>query len=502
VRIPDLLRRNALAAPDRIAWQYRGIGDWHSLSRSQALSSVESVADVLRRRFPAGARIAIDLPNRIEWVIADLAIQMADAVVVAIQSGLPSTLKYRQLAHAQVSALWTAASPRLTDAFAEVPTLREIYPLGYRSSPDAFAGGIVGTSLPREDSAACDPSVATIVYTSGTTGSPKGAILSHAALIHNARTTQSALPFADDGVVLNWLPLSHIYARNSDLLQCLVSGTTLAFAESPPSAVRDIAAIRPTNMHGVPRFYESILRDYGGDRLREVFGDRIDWIKAGGATLPANIARDYHNVGMLLLQGYGATEAAPVIASSTRTAQRPGTVGRVLPGTEWTIDPTTRELSIRSESLFSGYWRDPERTAGVLVDGWLKTGDLAEVSEDGFLTIRGRACETIVLSTGKKLQPEAIESLLADIAGLEDAFVCGTGKPWPVALLWAADDRERIEAEVRARCAGLPTWEQIRRIAWFDGPPSALDGERTASGKWRRENVQSRYRQRIDRLYE
>lgn len=456
MRIPDFLRRNARHSPDTVAYRFRDSVGWQSLTWARVLSRVESLAADLRRKHPPGSRIPLAMPNGIDWILTDLAIMDAGMVTVAIQTGLPPSILEQQLAHARVGC-------------------RPV----------------------------CDADLATIVYTSGTTGSPKGVMLSHDALISNAVVTQSVLPFAEGGTVLNWLPLSHIYARNSDMLQCLVSATTLALARSPATVREDLLAVRPTNVHGVPRFYESMLRDCGGE-LAQAFGGRIDWIKAGGASLPASVARAYRDAGILLLQGYGMTEAAPVIASSTRTAHRPGTVGRFLPGTEYRVDPDTRELSVRSPSLFHGYWRDPQRTAEVLRDGWLSTGDRAEIADDGSVTILGRLGSTIVLSSGKKLQPEAVEALLSDIPGLEAAIVVGTGKPWPSALLWTSDPHEkpRIEAEVRSRCAGLPKWEQVRRVGWFEEAPSVAGGEWTASGKWRRENAMSRHRQRIDRLYE
>jgi long-chain acyl-CoA synthetase len=503
---------------DRTAIRFKSSGRWQAVSWSQLLAEVEACARaLLASGVEPGQHIGILSENRVEWLIADLAILSIGAVMVPIHAALPAATVVEQLAHAEVS--WLFAS---TEQFANVEGmtgLREIVVFGPPHPPAPFPtegrGGAhvwkrwmdrqtppniedVFSSCGRGGRGVRGDQLATILYTSGTTTAPKGVMLTHGNLLSNALATLSVLPFAPGGTVFNWLPFSHVYAHTSDLLMSILSGTTLALAESPDTAAEDLQTIRPTNMHGVPRFYERLLNS----QLKDTFGPNVDWLKAGGAPLPPRIAEAYADAGLTLLQGYGMTECAPVIATSRKGDHRPGTVGRPIPGIETRI-ADDGELLVRGPNTTAGYWKDPAATTDLLRHGWLHTGDLARFESDGHLVILGRKTDQIVLSTGKKVEPAPIEAVLNADPSIEQAVVCGNGKPYLAALITSrhGTSAEELTQRVELALAGLAPWEKVKRFALLPRPLSMAEGELTVSLKLRRAVVLERYRELIEGIY-
>jgi long-chain acyl-CoA synthetase len=504
----------------RTAVRFKRGGTWQALSWSQFLAQVEACAAVLLASgVEPGEHVGIISENRVEWLIADLAILTIGAVTVPVHAALPAATVVEQLAHAEVT--WLSVSEGQLAKVAGMTGFRGIVLFnaerGTRNAEHRLVGTVQGSAsfmqaagspsfrVPRSAFRVSLNSLATILYTSGTTTAPKGVMLTHGNLLSNALATLSVLPFASGGSVFNWLPLSHVYARTCDFFMSILSGTTLALAESPDTAAEDLRTVRPTNMHGVPRFYEKLWSAERGTRnaeLTDIFGPNVDWLKAGGAPLPPVVAEAYNAAGLTLLQGYGMTECAPVIATTRKGDHRPGTVGRPIPGIQTRL-ADDGELLVRGPNTSPGYWKDPAATADLLHDGWLHTGDLARFESDGHLVILGRKTDQIVLSTGKKVEPAPIEALLNADPFIEQAVVCGDGKPYLTALIVPRDGASANELADRVEVAlgGLAPWEKVKRFALLPRPLSVAQGELTVSLKLRRAVVLERYRVLIEGIY-
>ena len=373
--------------------------------------------------------------------------------------------------------------------------------------------------------------LATIIYTSGTTGNPKGVMLTHGNLLSNARAFTQMSLLAPDAVFFNWLPFSHVYARTVDIYGTLVDGATLCLAESPETVVANLAETQPTNMSGVPRFYEKVLAAVQDadpkivrERLRKIFGPRMDWLGSGGAPLPFSVAQAYEKAGLLLLQGYGLTESSPVISFNRKDAHDIASVGRPIPGVEVRI-AEDGEVLTRGPHVMAGYWKNPQATAEALVDGWLHTGDLGRLDEAGFLHITGRKKELIVLSNGKKVVPAYIEGLLLADPCIDQVIVAGEGRNFLAALVvphWgnltqaakldlsaspetlARDPKVRtlLETRITSALREVASYEKVKQIVILPEPFSVANDEMTVSLKLRRTAIVEHHRAELDALYD
>jgi long-chain acyl-CoA synthetase len=370
------------------------------------------------------------------------------------------------------------------------------------------------------------------MYTSGTTGNPKGVMLTHDNLLSNVEGMLARSGQQHGDVVLTWLPFTHIYARTVDHYAMLSSGVLLCVAESAETLVQDLLDVQPTHMASVPRFYEKVLTMVADQdpkivarRLRDLFGPRVNWLSSGGAPLPAPVARTYVDAGVLVLQGYGLTETSPVISFNSKEAYKLETVGRPLPGVEVKIAADGEILS-RGPHIMKGYWKNPEATAECIRDGWLYTGDLGELDADGFLKITGRKKELLVLSNGKKVVPSYIEGLLQSDPCIDQAVVCGEGRNFLTALLVPHWDNVRaalggegvtlqrrneeevpqpvvalLERRVQEALRDVSSGEQVKKFIVLPRPLSVAAEELTVSLKLRRNVVLNKYRCQLDELY-
>jgi long-chain acyl-CoA synthetase len=466
---------------------------WHTWQ--QVSDAAASLARELRGAgIAAGDRVAHVSENRYEWIITDLALHLIEAVHVPIHVTLSGLQIAEQISDSGAKLVFVSGA-ELLSKFAN--HLDE--QLSIRIHDDRpIAGELRLAEAPAKPQAITSidgnptspTSLATLLYTSGTTGRPRGVMLTHENLASNAAAVCDAHRVNSEHIMLCILPLSHIYARTCDLYTWIVGGSRLVLAESRETVLRDCQLVQPTALNAVPfvyqRIMDGILSASPNDRsaaVRAAFGGRMEMLFCGGAPVALDVEAWYANQGLPLLPGYGLTEASPVIAVTTRLAVRPGTVGQAIPGIELRI-ADDGELLTRGPHVMLGYWHDEAATAEAIEDGWLRTGDLAALDAEGFLTIRGRKKELIVLSTGKKVSPTRVESLLIASPLIDQAAVFGDGHCGLTALIVPSACEtarsERIQAEIKRCLAHAAHEEQIHRFTLLDRPFSLERGELTA----------------------
>jgi long-chain acyl-CoA synthetase len=371
--------------------------------------------------------------------------------------------------------------------------------------------------------------LATIVYTSGTTGEPKGVMLTHGNLTANLFAGAKALDVRQDDVALSFLPLSHAFERMVAYIY-LLCGVTVAFAESFETIGRDIAAVKPTVVTGVPRVYEklhdrivekgqagsvlksavfrwaigvgrargeAILRGRAlspltsiqaslADRLvfakiREGLGGRLRYFVSGSAPLSGSIAEFFHGIGLPVIEGYGLTETAPILTVNPPEAPRVGTVGKPIQGVELRI-ATDGEILARGANVMKGYYRKPDATAAVLKDGWFHTGDIGTIDTNGYLTITDRKKDLLVTSGGKKVAPQPIEEVLKRSPLVNETVILGDRRKFVAALI-------------------VPDFKVLqRRLQDLGRPPADLSDAKSRAALLERQDILTLYQEVIDAL--
>lgn len=540
-----------------------------------------------REQLPTGARVGILVPNSVEHVCMDQAAMACGCVVVPMHViDNPESLAY-VIADSGISVLfvesaehWTALIPFQSrfPQLQRVLFLRSIGPgaeSGIARSIDTWlATSDEGSAQQGAARAPSSDSLAAIVYTSGTTGRPKGVMLSHRNILANVTSIMAVVPVQEDDVFLSFLPLSHTLERTVGYYLPIAAGATVAFARSISFLMEDMVAIKPTILVSVPRIYEraySVIRErmalhwwtrtlftravdfgwrqfeYGqgraacpslggrlmhsildrlvGKPIRARFGGRLRAAVTGGAALTPDVARPFLALGVPLLQGYGMTESSPVIACNTPDDNYPASVGRAVPGVAVRIGEHD-ELLAQGANVMMGYWQRPVETAGAVnTDGWLHTGDQAELKE-GRLFIKGRIKDIIVTSTGEKIAPADIETAIAADPLFEQVMVVGEGRPYLAALVvlnaerWAQQARSlglddhkladlhsatatqwllgRIEEAVRI----FPRYATPRAV-WVSAEPWTVAAALiTPTLKPKRGAIEARYRDQIAELYQ
>lgn len=488
----------------------------------------------------AGQRVAQVSENRYEWVVADLAIAALGAIHVPIHATLSGRQIAWQLRDCAPRVILLSGPAQAEKLAAQ--TLPDGAPvLAYDPCPSRGSGRDVacweealqqvapdsGAAIRRASRRTADPeTVATILYTSGTTGEPKGVMLTHGNFLSNAQATVSVFPRESGDVQLCWLPLSHVFARTCDLYTWIADGrVALVLGGGRDTLLADCAAVQPTVLNGVPYFFDKVYRFVRDEQQRgnavsprDLLGGRIRLCCSGGAALPEHVARFFNDHGVRLLQGYGLTETSPVI-SINLDPSRPASVGRPLPGVEVRI-ADDGEILTRGPHVMRGYWNRPDATAHTVRDGWLHTGDLGRLDEEGYLYITGRKKELIVTASGKNIAPVLIESLLLQDPCIQQVMVVGDGRNYLTALV--VPDRERIAraldvaelspgdeprvrefvaAVLRRQLRDLSQHEQIARFVLLEEPFTIDRGELTPTLKLRRDVIAQHYAQQIEAMY-
>jgi long-chain acyl-CoA synthetase len=296
-------------------------------------------------------------------------------------------------------------------------------------------------------------------------------------------------------LVLSWLPIHHSYAFNADLLKSMIARVPVRRIPSPRKIIAAIRRFRPTHLHAVPRLYEKLHRlALAGHSLKALTGGRLRWAGCGGAPLPGWLSDFFQTHGMPLLEGYGLTEASPLVSLNTPAHHRAGTAGRIIPGTTVRF-ADNNEILVKGPGVMAGYWNDTAATQAAIHDGWLHTGDLGRLDAEGYLTIDGRTRELVVLSTGRKVPPLPAEAAAMALPYIDRAILCGHNQPRPAMLVWLAkgDDCTNIENSVMAAMSTIEAHLRPARVIVADRPLSAERGELTSLGKLRRDTIEANW---------
>ncbi|GMV97946.1 MAG: AMP-binding protein [Phycisphaerae bacterium] len=508
-----------------------------------------TAAGLVRLGVQPGDRVVLVSENRLEWIVADLGTLMAGGVNVPIQAALAGPQIAEQIRDCGARLVMLSGpgqAAKLLAVRAELPRGLEFVTFdpcaglhalgGARTLADLQAG--VGANEREQVQArrlaeGTARDLATILYTSGTTGEPKGVMLTHGNLVSNTLASMETLFISEDDVRLSWLPLSHIFARTVDYYLWVASGSRLCLARGLDTLMEDLRRVRPTLFSTVPYFLDKVMRALTAAgqaddpaAVREAFGGRLRVIVSGGAPLPDHLAEFFLSRGVPAYQGYGLTESSPVISTNTLSANKIGTVDRPIPGVEVRI-AEDGEILTRGPHVMVGYWNKPEATAAAIRDGWLYTGDIGELDADGYLRITGRKKEIIVTAAGKKIAPVRIEALLTEDPCIEQAVVYAEGRNYAVGLivpnykLLGEEARRQglpplpveelvrepglvafMQERVTAALGGVSKFEQVKRIALLPAPFSVEAGELTATLKLRRARIYERYQDTLAALYQ
>mgnify|MGYP000847746671 FL=1 len=590
--LPELLTHHLDKRPDDTVYK-----QWDASTKSwRDISFKETFDEVLRWRhafaglgLARGARVAMLLPNCVDAVYFDQAALSNALVPVPLHAiDTPKSSAYiLNDSGAEVLVTNKKLKWKGIREAAETPNLKLVVVTDDADADDE-TGPIPVLSLatwlertPRaplpEGPKATD--LACLVYTSGTTGNPKGVMLTHRNILSNVRGVLRSLHPGEHETLLSFLPLSHTFERTTSYYLALGLGYTTAFNRSIATLSEDLKTIRPTVLMSVPRVYEMIygkLRDglakkpayvrylfdwaveVGwrrfcrqnglpvepsgrawldpfvagfldrkiGKTLRAVFGDRIHLYISGGAALSTPVAKVFLALGVNIFQGYGMTETSPIIAVNREGSNHPNTVGPALENLEVRLGEGG-ELQVRGPSVMQGYWNRDDATRAIFTeDGWLKTGDVAEIYSDGHIRITGRIKEIIVTSTGEKVPPSDLEAAIETDRLFAQTMVVGDDKPYIAALavvhpdafkelcdelgLDPEDDasldakpvRQAALKRIKLATSGFPNYGVPRQVKLLRDAWTIDNGLLTPTLKLKRNIIRQRYVDEIDALYD
>jgi long-chain acyl-CoA synthetase len=555
--------------------------EWTPMSWEEAGERVESYANgLLALGVEKGDAFALIGTNRAEWALFDFALGSVGAIAAPIYANSSAKDAGYILDHSEsVGVLCEddAQRAKVESVRGDVPRLRHV--LTYADLDDLAARGRAyaaehPNALREAGEAIEEDDLFTYIYTSGTTGPPKGCMISHLNYYAMVAVVDDLPSFTGpEDTMLLYLPLAHNFGRLMHLSGAYV-GYSIAFLPDPLQAAAALPQVRPTVFPSVPRVYEKVhgavlakfdaetgtkrklidwalgvgrqvseLRRAGkpvpgalafkhrlADRLvyskvKERLGGRLRLAISGGAPLAPEIAEFFHAIDILLVEGYGLTECTTAASTNTHEAYRFGTVGRPLPGTEVRV-ADDGELLVRSETVFQGYYKEPEATAEVLgPDGWLRTGDIGEIDEDGFIRITDRKKDIIVTAGGKNVAPQNLENDLKTSKYVSQAMVVGDKRPYVAALItldpdslpaWAAERglptdmatlaetdevRELVQGIVDEVNADRSRYEQIKRFSILPRDFTMDDDELTPTLKLKRRVVADHFSGELAGLY-
>jgi len=586
--IADLISRSAALHPEHAAVRYKQDGAWHEVSYKQLADIVEEIGlGLIDLGIQAGERVCILANTRPEWSYADMAITAAGAVVVPIyQTNSPEECQW-VISDSGASAIFCEDDAQLAKLAAireRVPNLETVIVMDPpEGAPPVSAITLDqvrerGRTRPTAELAARQEAVKpedpfTFIYTSGTTGPPKGCVLSHGNYWSMIDMIKQIGQIEDDEVIYLYLPLAHAFALLIQLASFDLGATIAYFGGDTKQIVAELMEVKPTYLPSVPRIFEKIytlasaalqsqppeeqerarkaielgveVRDMQvrGEEVppelmapfeeaeeklfknvRAIFGGSVRHAVSGAAPIAKEILEFFWAAGVPVLEGYGMTESATAATVCTIEEHKFGTVGRPFPGVEIRI-ADDGEVLIKGPNIFQGYYKNADASFGSVEDGWLHTGDLGSIDEDGYLSITGRKKDIIITAGGKNITPANLENDLKQCRWISQAVMHGDQRPYPVVLVTLDEEeiaayarehslpedtaklceepriREMIGEQVERANRRYAPVEQVKRFAILPRDLSQETGELTPTLKVKRSVVAEKYADVLDALY-
>lgn len=572
-----------LPREDALVTKYAGT--WTKTSTQEYIDKANAISrGLLRLGVDTGDKVAlISMTNRTEWNICDIGILQLGAQDVPIYPTISEDDYAYVLNHSESKYCFVSCQEvldKINKIKDQVPSLQGVYSF---DSIDGCDNWTKVLELGAEDSnqnevqkrmdAVKESDLATLIYTSGTTGRPKGVMLSHSNIVSNAINSATRLPIVEGSAkALSFLPVCHIYERML-MYMYQYTGTGIYFAESLETISDNLKEVKPQVMTAVPRLLEKVYdkiiakgtdltgikkklffwavslglkwKPYGQNgafyefklkiarklifsKWQEALGGNLQAIASGSAALQPRLARVFNAAGCPVFEGYGLTETSPVVSVNDMRngGLRIGTVGKMLPDTEVKI-AEDGEILVKGPQVMMGYYKDPEKSAEVLKDGYFHTGDIGEIDADGFLKITDRKKEMFKTSGGKYIAPQLIENVMKQSRFIEQIMVIGDGEKMPAALIqpnfeFIADWNERkekglpsdraalikeevlvkrIQKEVDRYNERFGKWEMIKKFELTPDVWSIEDGHLTPTMKMRRKIIKEKYMDLYNKIY-
>ncbi len=549
---------------------YKSNGNWLTLSWQETADYVSTLSDSLSSLgVKKGDRVLLLCENRPEWAIADLAIMSLGALVVPAYTthsadDLRHILKLTEPSTAIVSS--QAFLDKVLEANVSIDCVTHAIAIdqGVHTKPEwhttlhVWPENQLGSTSP-DISDLKEDDVCILIFTSGTSGKPKAAMLTHGNIIHNvdsAKMILDTIPINDQDRFLSFLPLAHAYEHTAGLHMPITQGAEIYYCESTDKLAQYLTEVSPTVCTAVPRLYDMLyakikagvesasgakkwlfhktvsigtktfnkqpiglferllnplLSKLVRKKLLQRFGGRIKYFVSGGAALNPEVGSFFSALGIGIIQGYGQTEAAPLI-----TVNRPDDI--VMDSVGSAFDSVTLkltddgELLVKGPNVMKGYWRDESATAMAIRDGWLHTGDLATIDDRGIVRITGRKKDLIVTSGGDNIAPSKIEGLLTLEKEVDQAVLIGDGKPWLAAILVPSPDllsavdnemqlRSTLNAVLKRVNESLNPAERVRKFILRNEPFTIENGFVTPTQKIKRGQVIEALSDQIESIY-
>jgi long-chain acyl-CoA synthetase len=569
---------------DRLASRYKTGDEWREMSYDETLDAIEEIAlGLVALGVQVGDRVGLLSDTRVEWTLASYGISAAGAVAVPVYpTNSPRECEWvlgNSGARAVIceNAEQVAKVERVRDALPALDDVVSIEPgAGDLSLSElrARAADQERSTLSGRQSRVEPEDAYTIIYTSGTTGPPKGVVLTHRNAMSVCEIVEELRIISAGEITYLYLPLAHVFALTA-MLASFDQGTAIVYYGGDTKRIlEELIETQPTYLPSVPRIFEKLytaamkLQEQGGDedrqrfaqavklgvevrrrrqrgddvpadmqeafdqaeerlygRVRGLFGGHINQAITGAAPIAPEILEFFYACGVPVLEGWGMTETTAVGTVATLEHFKFGTVGRALPGIEIKIAEEDGEILTRGPNVFKEYWDNPDATAETLVDGWLHTGDVGELDDEGYLRITGRKKDIIITAGGKNLTPSNLENDLKQSRFISQAVMHGDRRPYPVALItldpeeivpWAREQGlpddigelaghdtvvELVQQELDRANANYAQVGQVRKFTILARDLSIEEGELTPTLKVKRNVINERYADLFDSLY-